>query len=526
MQKLKEISLSRSLKINKIEKLKYVKPINDFYEDLKAFCDGKKIPQEEDINFFLKCFGLFRKDDGSFMLRIRIPAGELSPEGALAIGEISKLYGKNHIDITTRQQIELRFLALEHLYEIMGRLDSVGISSFQTGIDNFRNIVTSSFDGLGEMSIIPTKPLIEQMQTIFLKKEEWIGVLPRKFNTAILGTTINDCNIYGHDCSFVVAKKDSEIGFNLYLGGKVGVQGVDSGLFIATKDVLNVYTAIINLFKEYGFRDNRNKNRLHFLIEAVGLETFIEAIKTVTMLEFKSSGEILCKEELILKDDGTIELDEKSVAIHFVIPSGILSGEDMIELSSLAIATASKIRLSVEQSFYLVTQKDNINEIFSSHLYQKYQIYQTLYFHNQIACVGSTNCSYGVIPTKSEAVALSNYLQKHILIMDGKVRLYWSGCVKGCGIHGVGDIGFEGCKVKSSDGKMVLGVHIFIGGKATKEAIEARILKKSLPLSELHNFMLKLMSFYKNHKKEQESFESFDDRVLSGLSADEILALL
>jgi ferredoxin-nitrite reductase len=207
MQKLKEISLSRSLKINKIEKLKYVKPINDFYEDLKAFCDGTKVLEEEDINFFLKCFGLFRKDDGSFMLRIRIPAGELSREGALAIGEISKLYGKNHIDITTRQQIELRFLALEHLYEIMARLDSVGISSFQTGIDNFRNIVTSSF---------------------------------------------------------VVAKKDSEIGFNLYLGGKVGVQGLDSGLFIATKDVISVYKAIINLFKEYGFRDNRNKNMSSF----------------------------------------------------------------------------------------------------------------------------------------------------------------------------------------------------------------------------------------------------------------------
>ena len=54
MQKLKEISLSRSLKINKIEKLKYVKPINDFYEDLKAFCDGTKVLEEEDINLFLK----------------------------------------------------------------------------------------------------------------------------------------------------------------------------------------------------------------------------------------------------------------------------------------------------------------------------------------------------------------------------------------------------------------------------------------------------------------------------------------
>ena len=64
-------------------------------------------------------------------------------------------------------------------------------------------------------------------------------------------------------------------GFNLYLGGKVGVQAVDSGLFVKEEEVLPTYHAIINLFKEYGFRDNRNKNRLHFLLEAVGSYNFV-----------------------------------------------------------------------------------------------------------------------------------------------------------------------------------------------------------------------------------------------------------
>jgi ferredoxin-nitrite reductase len=514
MSKIQEAFESRNKKINKIEKIKELKTPCSVYNRLEEICNsGLENLSAEDSNYFLKCFGIFLKKDNTFMIRIRIPAGQITPIQARKLGIISQKYGNDYIDITTRQQLEFRYLKLEDLPIVLKELDSVGITTFQTGIDNFRNIVTSSFDGLGNTSIIECKPIIDQLQNIFLKKEEWIGALPRKFNTAILGTKINDCNIYGHDCSFLVAKKDDEIGFNLYLGGKVGVQAKDTGLFIKPNQVVDTFNAVINLFKKYGFKDNRNKNRLHFLIEAVGIEEFVNEIKKASNIEYKSSGEILCNEKYMLDNSGIFDLHENLKAIHFSIPSGIFKGSDLLAISDLADDTNSLIRLSVEQSFYLVTNNTNISTIQNSEIYKSYDQYHNIYFNHQIACAGTATCAFGVIPNKSDAIEMANFLSKEVPLEDGKIRMYWSACPKGCGIHGVGDIGFEGCIAKDENGNKVNGVNIFIGGKATKQALEAKLIHKAIPLSKAKYIVKDIIAKYKNAKLENETFEEYYERV-------------
>jgi ferredoxin-nitrite reductase len=511
-------------KQNKIEAIKALKTPMEVYHQLDDMCNrGLENLEEVDASFFLKCFGAFLKKDGLFMLRVRIPAGQLSNEQAQKVGEISKLYGEDYIDITTRQQIELRYIKLEHLATVLKELDSVGLSTFQTGVDNFRNIVTSSFDGLGDKSIIETKPLIDKIQALFFKKEEWISTLPRKFNTGILGNTFNDCNIYGQDCCFVLAKKEERLGFNLYLGGRVGVQAKDTGLFIQVDEVLPTFEAIVNLFKQYGFRDNRNKNRLHFLLEAVGMEAFVEAIRDYSKIEYINSGEILANEEFILNERGIFELNKDLTAVHLSVPSGIFTGTNLIEVSELSKSVEGIIRLSVEQSLYIVIKKEQIETIEKSMLFDIYSRYHNTYFNHQIAYAGTATCVFGVIPNKSDAIAMSNFLQKEVPIKDGKVRLYWSACPKGCGIHGVADIGFEGCKTKDEAGNKVDGVHIFLGGKATVEAKEARIIYKAIPLTKAKFMVKKLLEIYRDERQDKESFEMFDSRVLAHWSTAQIV---
>jgi ferredoxin-nitrite reductase len=514
MTKLQEAFDARNKKQNKIELIKELKTPMSVYERLDSICaSGLENLSDEDGSYFLKCFGLFLKKDGKFMLRIRIPAGQLTAQQAIKLGEVSKTYGEDYIDITTRQQLEFRYLKLEDLSIILKELDSVGISTFQTGVDNFRNIVTSSFDGLGDTSKIACKPIIDQMQNIFLKNEDWIGALPRKFNTAILGNTINDCNIYGHDCCFVLANKNRQIGFNLYLGGKVGVQASDTGLFVKQDEVENTFLAIINLFKQYGFRDNRNKNRLHFLLEAVGMEVFVEAIKKTSNLEYETSGIIMATEEFMLNDDGIFTLDNELSAIHFSIPSGIFKGSDLIAAGALAHEVDGMIRLSVEQSLYIISNKENYLSVKCSKLFNQYQTYQNIYFNHQIACTGTATCAFGVIPNKPDAIEMANFLSKEVPIKNGKIRMYWSACPKGCGIHGVADIGFEGCKAKDEDGNSVDGVHIYIGGKATKEVKEARLYAKAVPLTRAKYIVKDLVEKYRDERVENESFEDFESRV-------------
>lgn len=514
MKVLEDVYQSRNKKQNKIEKIKELKTPLSVYEKLDEICaDGLENLKGEDGSYFLKCFGLFLKKDNSFMLRIRIPAGQLTPAQAIKLGEIASKYGKDYIDITTRQQLEFRYLKFEDLNSVLKELDSVGITTFQTGVDNFRNIVTSSFDGLGEKHIVKCKPIIDELQTIFMKKEEWLGALPRKFNTAILGTYVNDCNIYGHDCCFVVASKDNEIGFNLYLGGKVGVQASDTGLFVKQDEVVDTFKAIVELFKQYGFRDNRNKNRLHFLLEAVGMNEFIKAIKLTSGFEYENSGKVLAKEEYILDESGVFKLGDDLNAVHFSVPSGIFKGSDLSKVGHLSSAVDGIIRLSVEQSLYIVTDNAHTNIVQNSELFKEYKPYNNTYFNHQIACAGIATCAFGVIPNKPDAIEMANFLQKEVPISDGKVRLYWSACVKGCGIHGVADIGFEGCKAKDQDGNSCYGVHIFLGGKATKEAKEARIFAKAVPLEKAKYIVKDLMIKYRDEKLPNESFEEFESRV-------------
>ena len=131
-----------------------------------------------------------------------------------------------------------------------------------------------------------------------------------------------------------------------------------------------------------------------------------------------------------------------------------------------------------------------------------------------------------MIPNKSDAIAMANFLQKEVPIAGGKVRMYWSACPKGCGIHGVADIGFEGCKAKDQEGNNVNGVHIYLGGKATKEAKEARVLYKALPIKDAKYKVKKLMEIYRDERHEIESFEAFDTRVLSLMPVEKVIEMI
>ncbi|HEY9128979.1 MAG TPA: ferredoxin--nitrite reductase, partial [Sulfurovum sp.] len=306
----------------------------------------------------------------------------------------------------------------------------------------------------------------------------------------------------------------------------VGIQAQDTGLFVKQNEVKTVFNAVINLFKKYGFRDNRNKNRLHFLLEEVGMDTFVEAIKVFSEKAYESSGEIVAKEEFMLDENGHLELGNGLTAVHFSIPSGIFTGESLIEVAKIAKEADGEIRLSVEQSLYIITSSDKVKGVKASMLFDIYKRYHNTYFNHQIACAGTATCAFGVIPNKPDAIAMANFLQKEVPIAGGKVRMYWSACPKGCGIHGVADIGFEGCKAKDEEGNNVDGVHIFIGGKATEEAKEARQLFKALPMKVAQQKVKQLMLYYRDERLENESFESFDSRVLAQMPIEKIVEVI
>jgi len=506
----------RNKKQNKVEVTKALKTPMEVYERLESIAQaGYEGLAKEESAYFLKCFGLFDKGE-DFMLRVRVPIGQLSNEQAIRIGEVAKAYGDDYIDITTRMQIELRYIQIENIAKVLKALDEVGITTFQTGVDNPRNIVADPLEGIAFDNIIDVKPIVDALQERFLQKPEWISALPRKFNTGILGSMSNSCNIFGHDCCFVLANREGNFGFNVYLGARVGVQAKDANRFVAIDEVEPFFMALLETFKEFGYRDNRNKNRLHFLLQDVGIEAFVSAVEARAGREFAPAGQTLVQSQNIAMGSNRVLQRNGKYAHKIIVPSGIFSGSDLITLAERAKGFGSgNLRLTYDQNIYVIDIDPAALDAFeSTTIFAKYHKFNNLYFNDMIACAGTATCSFAVIPNKPDAIEMAEFLKSEIPIESGMVRMNWSACPKGCGVHGIGDIGFEGCKAKDSQGNRVDGVHLFLGGKITREAKEAKILHKSLPITEAKHHVKYLLKTYDRLKLRGESFEAFEDRYL------------
>ncbi len=517
---------NRSKKINKIEEIKKNLSPKEARQRLYELAQkGYESIEENDKKVFLKYFGLFDKNEFTpkkFMLRVRIPGGRLTPEQALALAQVAKKFGEDYIDLTTRMQVELRNIRIEEVPEIFDALEKVGITAYQTGIDNIRNIVTDPLDSIAMDNFLPSFEIIEQLQKLFLKKEEWIGTLPRKFNTSISGSLANRCNVYGHDCCFVLAIKDGVYGYNVYLGGKVGKIAKSADIFLKAEETADFFENLVTFYKEYGFRDNRNRNRLYYLIEAVGMENFKKALEEFSQKEFQKAGKRLCSMEHWDNTQGKVMLKNGTFALHSVVPGGIFSGTAMEKAAQIAAENGGELRISVEQNLYITNVKDPDSAL-KKEYFTIYKNVDSPFFNHLVACAGKNECSFGVIPNKPDAIELSEYLAKKFPLSDTKIRIYWSGCVKGCGIHEWGDIGFVGAKAKKG-GKTLFGCDILLGGSQTKPK-EARTIIKSLPLEDSKDLIEALIYEFYSYRKE-ENFEEFNERVFENFSSGAVAFLM
>ncbi len=513
MTSLIQANEARSVKRHKTETIKDAFSAQEAWDRLIGYSKtGYASITDEDKDFVLKSFGVFDRPatPERFMIRVRIAGGALSVDQAHALGDVAKRFGQDYIDITTRMQIELRYITIENIPEALSILEGVGLTSYQTGVDNFRNIIIDPLDGLSFDNIIPCHTIMEAIQSIFLKKDAWITTLPRKFNIGINGSLSNRCNIFGQDFALALAQKDGVYGFNLFLGGRVGTLAQSADMFVLPNQAVKVFEAVAQLFKKFGFRDNRNKNRLVFLIEAVGMEEFRHAIIETLEHDMPSCGETLCAME---GGDhyGKIALNNGTFALTAAVPSGVFSGSDLIHAARVAEAQNGAIRLTIEQNLILTGISDEATAL-DSPLFLKYPNRPSPYMANLIACAGTEHCPFGVIPNKPDAIEMGEYLAREVPIEDAKMRLYWSACVKGCGIHGSGDLGFLGCKTKHND-QTVLGVDIFIGGSLSGEGGEGHLLLKGIVLEHAREYVAELMRQYRDLRIPKESLEKFIARL-------------
>jgi len=492
---------------NKFEKFKAEKDGLAVKEELEYFAQiGWEAVDKTDLEQRLKWLGIFYRPvtPGKFMLRMRTPNGILTSEQTQTLAEIVQRYGDDgSADITTRQNIQLRGIRLEDIPEIFSQLHAVGMTSMQSGMDNVRNITGSPMAGLDGDELIDTRELVKKVQDMITNSGEGNSEftnLPRKFNIAIEGGRDNSVHAEINDIAFVPAYKEGELGFNVLVGGFFSSKRCEAAIPLnawippTEEFVVGISRAILEVFRDHGLRANRQKSRLMWLIEALGMDEFRKLVEAA----FGQTLAIAAIEDVIdwEKRDHIGVHAQKQAEKYYVgmnVPVGRLSADDLFDLARLAeVYGENEIRLTVEQNVIIPhIAEENLETFLSEPLLEKFSIEPEPLTRSLVSCTGATFCNFALVETKQRALATAQQLEAELNIPDG-VRIHWTGCPNSCGQPQVANIGLMGTKARK-DGNMVEAVDLFMGGKVGKDAQLGQRVQKGIPCEDLPQVLRQIL---------------------------------
>ena len=469
------------MKLNKIERLKQQLKPSQYYDKIDTI-DPANIDEAD--RFYLKNFGIYnnklRPDE--WMVRIRIPGGRIAKEALKTIKALAKEYNAQTI-LTARSQIELQKLNFHQALEAHKLLKSAGITTFAVLTDNIRNILTDPFDGLTENGFYETYPLICKMNEIAIDPN-LLGMLPRKFNVAILGNPATKVSFFAQDLFFAPAKKEERFGFNVYWGGKNTETAKEADIFIEPDDVVAFYKSVVECYIKIGPRQSRTKARLYHLL--LQEPDFRQKVEEKFGKELQRAGELL-----IERYDSVPKL-KNSLSFQTFGEYGY------IDLQTIDLERYDLFRLGPDQKLYAFyrTKPDAFEEFAT-------------------VCAGSRYCVYSLFDTKD---VIRNILTNTNLPKDLRINL--SGCLKGCGRHILADIGFVGIRTNQF-GAVERGVRLYLGGEYTLGKQPARLIYWAVPLRKLPQLLEVIIDdFYQSGRK---NFEEYAKSVL-GRFSEEFLA--
>jgi ferredoxin-nitrite reductase len=447
-------------------------------------------PAEKEL---LKWLGIFyrRPTPGKFMMRIRMPNGFARSEQLRAIAELSRRLGNGVVDITTRQQMELRGFTLDSVPEIWEELRGVDLRSLQTGIDNIRNINGCALAGLNPHELLDASPVVQDLDRILvgLNGNPEFTNLPRKFNITVTGCLDNCTHAESQDIALVPAKKAGRLGFNVLAGGKMGSGGftVASPLnvFVEVFQAAAVVVELVKIYRDHGPREARSKCRFAFLIEKWGLSRLRAELIERLGHELAFQGRDMRSSAHADHLGVTKQKQEGFRAVGLCIPTGRVNPEQMDELARFAeIYGNGEIRLTTAQNAIIPNvPADYVGGLLAEPLLKEFSPRPSPFLRGMVACVGTDYCNLALIETKSRAVALSDALHEKFGANESPLTIHWSGCPAGCGNHQAADIGFRGFKTKI-EGKLVDAVAIYAGGQTGPHAVAGEEILETVPCDE------------------------------------------
>ncbi|MCU4741316.1 rhodanese-like domain-containing protein [Natronoglomus mannanivorans] len=492
----------------------------------------------EDVLGRLKLAGLYhQKQRGFFMLRTKVPGGELTAEQARVIGGVADefarapddhggesqnpIFGDGYLDLTTRQDVQMHWIRLEDIPEIWDRYEAVGLTTLQACGNSVRNVVSCPAAGIDANETIDVRPQVTDVTQRFLGDRVY-GNLPRKLKVSITGCHENCARAQINDLGFTPAVKDGRDGFAVHVGGGLSDgprMASDLEIFVEPDQVSELVAATAEVFKNHGSYLDTAVNRLRYLVEEWGVERFREELERAASFEFEfePAGESLTTD---YRGDhvGVHEQDDGRFYVGLAVPVGRMAGAEFATLADHAGTYGDgELRLTPNQNLLVphVAESD-LEALRSESILERYSPDPGPFTRGVVTCTGSEFCSYGVIETKNRAIRWARQLDEWAadrgLDEDhDAIRLHMSGCSASCAQPQIADIGLRG-EVYRDDSRTTEAVDVGLGGDLGAGEFVDWVAGK-VPVETIPAAVERLVLAYDTSRRPDESVTDWTDRI-------------
>ncbi len=543
----------KETKAQRMERLKREKNPWEAFDEVRAFARaGRSSVVPEWASAYFKWWGVYTQGDGVgatggkggeglasdwFMIRIGMPNGIVTSKQLRAIGGIARQHARNLADITTRQNIQLHWLTIESLPEVVDALDAIGLSPKGACGDVVRNVTGCPLAGVAADELIDASPIAREIARELTANPEFYN-LPRKFKISATGCpswcTYPEIN----DIALTAVERDGEVGYSLRVGGGLSNEphlAVKLDAFVRPDQALRVVRGVTEIFRDQqGLRESRERARLKYLFMREGwtAESFLDELHR--RLGFKLDPAV--PENVpgeILRDHTGIH-PQRQPGLAYVGASvlrGRVSGEQLEAAAELAERFGSgSLRATISQNLVIVdVPYAKTGELARELGHIGFHVEASTFWRGAIACTGTEFCKLAISETKGFTRWLVEELEERLPAFDQQLKLHVTGCPNSCGQHWIADIGLEGKKIKH-EGKLTDAFYFCLGGAVGEQAGIARPVGYRCPAPLVPEAIERLLRRYLEGRTPAENLRAWfarhsNDQLRAQLAGEDLAAV-
>ena len=427
---------------------------------------------------------------GVQMVRIKLPYGKLLHNQLINIANVSDKYSNGNLHLTTRQDVQIHHVSLDRTPELWEELEQDKITLREACGNTVRNITASPFAGIDPDEPFDVSPYAEALFQ-YLLRNPVNQDLGRKIKISFSSSEKDSAFSFLHDLGFIPKTINGEKGFKLLVGGGLGAQPFLAKVaseFIIAEDIFAYSIAVLRVFDRYGERQKRNKARLKYLIDKIGIEEFLSLVNEELLVIEKPVIEIVEVEEPKVNDVRVAPITNvedvqdylrwfKSniyhqkqtdfYAIQLKITNGNINSSTARKLAKLVNHFSNgELRVTINQGLIIkYVRKDSLPFIYEE--LKKLDLVKPGFDSTAdiTSCPGTDTCNLGITNSTNLAREIEKFIEKeHKAFVENKdIKIKISGCFNACGQHAIANIGFHGSTLKV-DGNLVPAVQLLLGG--------------------------------------------------------------